>query len=62
MKNRDHYLSQLVQCQDKSLFKVFTGIRRCGKSTLLSLFEKHLLASGVKANRIIRLDFEDFSL
>lgn len=60
MKNRDQYLRQLVQYRDKPLIKVITGIRRCGKSTLLSLFENHLIASGVVKDRIIRMNFESF--
>ncbi|KDR94634.1 hypothetical protein SAMN02745945_02630 [Peptoclostridium litorale DSM 5388] len=60
MKNRDLYLTQLINFRDKPLIKVITGIRRCGKSTLLSLFEKHLLESGVSKNHIIRMNFESF--
>jgi predicted AAA+ superfamily ATPase len=37
---------------------VVTGIRRCGKSTLLLLFENHLLKSGVSSENIIRINFE----
>ncbi|MDY0163558.1 ATP-binding protein [Desulfobotulus sp.] len=60
MKNRDLYLTKLIQFKDKPLIKVITGIRRCGKSTLLSLFEAHLKKSGVEARRIIRMNFESF--
>jgi len=60
MKNRDLYLSKLIQFKDKPLIKVITGIRRCGKSTLLSLFENYLIESGVEAARIIRMNFESF--
>ncbi len=60
MKNRDLYLSQLIQYKDKPLIKVITGIRRCGKSTLLSLFEKYLIDSGVATDHIIRMNFESF--
>lgn len=60
MKNRDLYLSKLIQFKDKPLIKVITGIRRCGKSTLLSLFENYLIESGVEANHIIRMNFESF--
>ncbi|MBT9154739.1 MAG: hypothetical protein DDT39_01418 [Firmicutes bacterium] len=59
MKRRDYYLNQLVAFRDKPLIKVITGIRRCGKSTLLSLFEQHLLdVAGVSPNQIIRINFE----
>lgn len=60
MKNRDLYLNQLIKFRDKKLIKVITGLRRSGKSTLLSLFENHLIASGVDKNHIIRMNFESF--
>ena len=60
MKNRDLYLSQLIQYKDKPLIKVITGIRRCGKSTLLSLFSNHLIDTGVPKENIIRMNFESF--
>ena len=60
MKNRNHYLDQLIRYKDKPFIKVITGIRRCGKSTLLSLFENHLVANGVHKNHIIRMNFESF--
>ena len=60
MKNRNLYLKQLIQFRDKKLIKVITGLRRSGKSTLLSLFENHLIASGVKNDHIIRMNFESF--
>lgn len=58
MKKRDFYLHQLISFQDKPLIKVITGIRRCGKSTLLALYEEYLLETGIPADQIIRLDFE----
>ena len=60
LKNRDLYLNQLIQFKDKKLIKVITGLRRSGKSTLLSLFENHLITSGVDRNHIIRMNFESF--
>ena len=60
MKNRDLYLNQLIKFKDKKLIKVITGLRRSGKSTLLSLFENHLITSGVDRNNIIRMNFESF--
>jgi len=60
LKNRDLYLNQLIKFKDKKLIKVITGLRRSGKSTLLSLFENHLITSGVDRNHIIRMNFESF--
>ena len=60
MKNRVLYLNQLIQFKDKKLIKVITGLRRSGKSTLLSLFENHLILSGVDQKHIIRMNFESF--
>ncbi len=60
MKNRDLYLSQLIQYKDKPLIKVITGIRRCGKSTLLSLFKDYLINTGIPEKNIIRINFESF--
>ena len=58
MKKREHYLKQLVSFKDKRMVKVITGVRRCGKSSLLDLFERHLLSCGVPETSIIRMNFE----
>jgi predicted AAA+ superfamily ATPase len=60
MKKRDLYLKQLIKFKDKPLIKVITGIRRCGKSTLLSLFENHLKESGIEEDQNIRMNYESF--
>ena len=57
---RETYLNKLRKYRDKKLIKVITGIRRCGKSTLMQLFQKHLIESGVETNQIIAINFEDF--
>jgi hypothetical protein len=61
MKKRDYYLDQLASYKDKPFIKVITGMRRCGKSSLLSLFEDHLISSGVKNDHIIRMNFESMA-
>jgi len=58
VKKRDQYLNQLINFKDKPLVKVITGIRRCGKSTLLTLFEEYLIGNGVREDQIIRMNFE----
>jgi len=58
MKNRDLYLSQLIQFKDKPLIKVITGMRRCGKSSLLILFKDYLKARRVAERQIIFMNFE----
>ena len=56
--NRPEYLAQLIQNRDVDLVKIVTGIRRCGKSSLLDLFHQHLLESGVPETNIIHMNLE----
>ena len=56
---RTSYFNQLLQLRDQDLIKVVTGIRRCGKSTLLYAFKQHLLTDGVAADAICFLNFEE---
>lgn len=58
IKNRDIYLNQLIAFKDTEPVKVVTGIRRCGKSTLLKLMQEYLINSGVEQNQIISINFE----
>ena len=51
--NRDHYLSILKNFKDQQIIKVITGIRRCGKSTLLEMFQDYLKENGVEEKQII---------
>jgi predicted AAA+ superfamily ATPase len=57
-KNRDLYLNKLIAFQDMEPVKVVTGIRRCGKSTLLKLMIRHLLDTGVPKEQIVEMNFE----
>lgn len=59
MIKRDKYLQKLIGFKDKQLIKVITGIRRCGKSTLLKIFQNYLLENGVNDNQIISINFEN---
>lgn len=56
---REDYLSILRNFKDQQIIKVITGIRRCGKSTLLELFQDYLKENGVEANQIISINFEN---
>ena len=56
--NRPRYLNQLIQNKDVDLVKIVTGIRRCGKSSLLDLFHNYLSESGVPDSRIIHMNME----
>lgn len=58
MISRDNYLEQLKAFKDNKLIKVITGIRRCGKSTLLELFKEYLKGEGVSDDNIIHINLE----
>lgn len=57
---RKEYMDKLKGFKDKKLVKVITGIRRCGKSTLLEMFRDWLLEHDVDKSQIIYVNFEDF--
>ncbi|MFA6834357.1 MAG: ATP-binding protein [Bacteroidaceae bacterium] len=56
--NRPEYLRQLIDNKDVDLVKIVTGIRRCGKSSLLDLFHEYLLKNGVKEENIVHMNLE----
>lgn len=58
LKKRDRYLEKLIGFQDTEPIKVITGIRRCGKSSLLKLMVAHLKESGVTPEQIVEMNFE----
>ena len=57
---RKEYLERLRNLKHKKLIKIITGIRRCGKSTVMEMFRDELLENGVSENQIIFLNFEDY--
>ncbi len=57
---RENFIERLRSFKDKQLIKVVTGIRRCGKSTLLSQWKSVLLDEGVPENQIVFINFEDY--
>ena len=56
---RHGYIEFLRRNRERSIIKVVSGIRRCGKSTLFRLFKDELLAEGVKPEQIISINFEE---
>lgn len=58
LKRRDFYLEKLIGFQDTEPVKVITGIRRCGKSSLLKLMVAHLKETGIPAEQIVEMNFE----
>ena len=61
MIQRKEYLDMLIASRDKQIIKVVTGVRRCGKSTLFSLYIDHLKSVGVKDEQIILINLEDLA-
>ncbi|MFZ3130690.1 MAG: ATP-binding protein [Desulfosporosinus sp.] len=60
MIERKAYLDQLIGFKDKQLIKIITGIRRCGKSTLMELYQQYLRSNSVLSEQIISINFEDY--
>lgn len=58
--DRAEYLDKLIALKDKQIIKIITGVRRCGKSTLMKLFQDKLRDDGVSDDRIISINLEDF--
>ena len=59
MINRPIYLNKLISFKDHEAIKVITGIRRCGKSSILALFAEYLKSTGVSNDNILQINFED---
>lgn len=60
LKRRDLYLNKIIAFQDTEPVKVVTGIRRCGKSSLLKLMAAHLSETGIEDSQIIEMNFESY--
>lgn len=58
LRQRDIYLNRLIAFQDTEPVKVITGIRRCGKSSLMRLMARHLRETGVEDAQILEMNFE----
>ncbi len=61
LKKRDLYLNKIIAFQDIEPVKVVTGIRRCGKSSLLKLMVCHLKEEGIFDEQILEMNFESYA-
>ena len=59
MVQRKQYMNKLIKMKDEKIIRVITGIRRCGKSTLLAMFQDYLKQTGVEDGQIVSINFED---
>lgn len=56
----NNYLEKLMAFRDKHIIKIITGIRKCGKSTLMEIYQDALRSRGVAEEQIISVNLEDF--
>jgi len=61
MIQRKGYLQKLIATREKQIIKVVTGVRRCGKSTLFSLYIDYLKGTGVEDGQIVYINLEDIA-
>lgn len=61
LKKRDVYLNKIIAFQDTEPVKVVTGIRRCGKSSILKLMTFHLKECGIAEKQILEMNFESYA-
>ena len=59
MVERKEYMQRLLDWKEEQVIKVVTGIRRCGKSTLLGQYQEYLRSNGVADEQIISINFEE---
>ena len=57
---RTEYIARLDSYRDKQIIKVITGVRRCGKSTLMTMYKDRLLSSGIGKENIVFINLEDY--
>lgn len=57
---RTEYLNKLKVFKDKQLIKIITGVRRCGKSTLMEIFQDYLKNAGIAEEQILAVNLEDY--
>ena len=57
---RKEYLDKLIAFKDKPIIKIITGVRRCGKSTIMEIFKDYLKSQGVPEEQIVSVNLEDY--
>ena len=57
---RERYMDKLIKYADNDFVKIVSGVRRCGKSSLLTLFKTYLLEQGVSEEQIIEINYEKY--
>lgn len=57
---RNDYLNKLTSLRDKQIIKIITGVRRCGKSTMLEIMQDQLRMTGIEEEQIIAINLEDY--
>lgn len=60
MLKRDMYLNRIIASKNTDFVKIITGVRRCGKSSVLALFKEYLQEQGVLMNHIIEINYEKY--
>ncbi|MEN6565328.1 MAG: AAA family ATPase, partial [Veillonellales bacterium] len=55
---RQSYIDQITPFIDMPLVKILTGVRRCGKSTIMLMLMDELKKRGISENRIVRFNFD----
>lgn len=59
MIERRAYLNQLVSWKNQKIIKILTGVKGCGKSSILKLYQEYLLENGIDQSQIISINFDD---
>jgi predicted AAA+ superfamily ATPase len=59
---RKEYLEKLIAFRDKQVIKIITGVRRCGKSTLMTMYQEYLIQQGVSEEQLITINLKILTL
>ena len=59
---RPDYIQALLEYKDAPMVKILSGVRRCGKSTILDMYREHLLKNGVPESQVIYRRYSSFTM